>query len=297
MAIAAAYGAAYEIARHLSFPQWMITAGLRLACLFLLPLRYWPALALGEGIPLLETSLLCVSDLGIPWAISESVPMVVLWMALMKPLRQRWALHDANGRVCMPLMLGAALGVAAITAVATLLTALASILSSPTGEWPDPNTAWPGYLLAYTLGAYLGALTLTPAILALHERYRDLGGEAVSGMRIWRSALFRDLLWWAIPAMAFMTWLALHAHEPGLRQTCRLLLMVPMLGVAWRHGWHGTALGGMAASIALALTAPTLLVDPSTLQAQAILALIISGALLTRARSASAQTARRILKS
>lgn len=86
MAIAAAYGAAYEFARHLSFPQWMITAGLRLACLFLLPLRYWPALALGEGSPLLETSLLCVSDLGIPWAISESVPMVVLWMALMKPL-------------------------------------------------------------------------------------------------------------------------------------------------------------------------------------------------------------------
>jgi glucose-6-phosphate-specific signal transduction histidine kinase len=57
--------------------------------------------------------------------------------------------------------------------------------------------------------------------------------------------------------------------------------------LAWRHGWHGTAVGGMAASIALAVTAPGLLADPATLRVQAILALVVSGGLLVGAWAAA----------
>src|ERR1700754_237933 len=41
LALAAAYSALYEVARYLSFPQWMLTSGLRLAFLLLLPTRFW----------------------------------------------------------------------------------------------------------------------------------------------------------------------------------------------------------------------------------------------------------------
>lgn len=283
LALAAAYSALYEVARHLSFPQWMLTSGLRLAFLLLLPTRFWPALALGEGLPLLENAVFLAPDMGVPWAISESVPMVVLWMALLKPLLQRWTIHDPQGRLRMPVMLSAALGVAIITAAATLLTALAAILNTPTGEWPDPSTAWPGYFLAYTLGSYLGALTLTPTVLALRERFLALSGQPVTVARIWHSALFRDALAWVLPMLATLTWIAVHTQDAGMQQAARLALIAPVLVLAWRHGWHGTAIGGMAASVALAITAPGSLADPATLRVQAILALVVSSGLLVGA--------------
>jgi len=287
LAIAAAYGALYEVTRHLSFPQWMLTAGLRLACLLLLPTRYWPALAVGEGLPLLENAFFLAPDLGVAWAVSESVPMVVLWMALLKPLRQRWSLHDDQGRLRMPVILSAALGTAVITATATLLTAVTAIMNTPTGEWPDPNTAWPGYFLAYTLGAYLGALTLTPTILAMRERFLALDGQPLTASHVWHSALFRDVLAWVVPALATLTWIAVHTHDDALQEVARFVLICPVLVLAWRHGWHGTAVGGMLASIALAVTAPGVLADPATLRVQAILALVVSGGLLVGAWAAA----------
>jgi glucose-6-phosphate-specific signal transduction histidine kinase len=284
LALAAAYGAVYEVARHLSFPQWMLTAGLRLGCLFLLPTRFWPALALGEGIPLLEVAALNVERFGFAWAVSEAVPMVVLWMALMKPLLDRWSIHDERGQVRMNLILVAALGVAAITAVATMLTALTAIIHTPTGAWPDPNTGFVGYLCAYFLGAYLGALTLTPTVLALHERFRGLGGKPLTFSLVWRSPLLRDTLGWVLPVLAVLSWLTMDAGHEGLRQVARFALVLPVLVMAWRHGWHGASVGGMCASIALAVVAPGPLADAATIQVEAVLALVVSGSLLVAVR-------------
>ena len=44
LAVAGAYAACYELTRNVSFSHWMLPAGLRLACLLLVPRRYWPAL-------------------------------------------------------------------------------------------------------------------------------------------------------------------------------------------------------------------------------------------------------------
>ncbi|UPG92623.1 MASE1 domain-containing protein [Luteibacter aegosomatissinici] len=295
LAIAAAYGAVYEIARHLSFPQWMLTSGLRLAALLLLPIRYWPALALGEGLPLLEDSVANAHDMGLPWAISASVPMVVLWMAALKPMRRRWSAYDERGGVRLPLILAAALVTAVITAIATLLTALAAILQTPTGAWPDPATGPMGYFLAYSLGAYLGALTLTPTILALHERFRSLRGQPLTVAGIVRSPLFKDVVAWLLPTLAALLWVSLETHDDFVRQAARLALLLPVLAMAVRHGWHGTAIGGMAASVALAVdaavTSPGLLAEASTIRVEAVLALVISGSLLVGYRVPAARAA------
>ncbi|HEY4145411.1 MASE1 domain-containing protein [Pinirhizobacter sp.] len=287
VAIAAAYGVIYQLALHVSFPQFLLTTGLRLACLLLLPVRYWPAIALGEGLPLVENAILCAGKFGIPWAILASVPTVALWMPLLKPLRQRWPLHDPDGHLRMPMILAATLGAAVITAAITTVTLIAALLHTP-GKWPDLSPV--DFFFAYLLGAYLGALTLTPVILALHERFRALHDARLSIAVIWHSALFRDVLWWVLPALAAMAWLAITTQDDVVRQAARLALLWPVLGLAWRHGWHGTAVGGMAASLALAITAKGLL-DPATLQVQVVLAFALSGTLMMGARAQTLRAA------
>lgn len=282
-AIAAAYAACYELARYVSLPQWTLTAGLRLACLLLLPIRYWPALALGEGLPLVENAVICAKYFGTGWALAQSVPMVVLWMALLKPMRQRWALLDAEGHVSMPLILVAALGTSVITAASTMIRLMLALAHDP-GKWPAASSQ---DFFAYLLGAYLGALTLTPVVLAIWEKLRAHRGETVSLFAIWRSPLLRDTIWWVLPTLAGVTWMTLITHDDDLRQIARLALLWPVIGLSWRYGWHGAAVGGMAASVALAITTHTPL-DTAAIRVQAILALTISGCLW-----GSAITARR----
>lgn len=280
VAVAAAYEAVYDIIYHLSFQQFLLTTGLRLACMLLLPPRFWLALAVGESIPLLENALFCLPTFGATWAVLASVPTVALWWPLIAGLRRRYALRDAEGRVCMPLVLSAALGAALITAGITTMTLVAALHHSP-GKWP--NLSPERFFFSYLLGAYLGALTLTPVLLALRDRFRTLQAAQFNLRILWHSGLLRDTLGWVAPALAALSWFAVVTPHDGLRQLARLALLWPVLAIAWRHGWHGAAVGGMASSVALALTATGPL-DPQTLQVQAVLALVLSAALLVTRR-------------
>ncbi|KAF1008919.1 MAG: hypothetical protein GAK28_00551 [Luteibacter sp.] len=280
VAIAAAYAACYEVTRHVTFSHWILTAGLRLACLLLLPMRYWPALAVGEGLPMVENAIVCLDKFGAAWAVSASVPMIVLCMGWVKPMLARWSLFTPDGRVRMGVLLSATLGCAVLTALKTVLTLVTALLSSP-DAWPDLSV--PLYFWAYVLGAYLGALTLTPVVLALRERMQVSG--RVSLASLWRSPLLRDTMGWALPALAALAWMALATQVDAIRQVARLLMLLPVLMLAWRHGWHGTAVGGMGASIAMAATSQVLL-DPDMIHCQVILSLVVSGALMVGARAA-----------
>lgn len=277
-AIAAAYAATYEVVRHVTYSHWTLTAGLRLACLLLMPFRFWPALALGETLPLVENAWMCETDFGAAWALSASVPMIVLFMACVKPLRLRWNLYDGGGRLRMELLLAATLGCALITGVATALTLETALLSSP-GAWPDLSLV--KYFWAYILGAYLGTLTLTPILLALTERARAMPTATL--VDVWRSPLFRDALLW-LPVMAGLTVLAIATADDTTRQLARLGLLWPTIALTWRHDWHGAAVGGFAASVALAMTG-TVLLDPAMVRAQVIFALTLSGLLAVGARA------------
>lgn len=278
IAIAAAYAATYEVVRHVTYSHWTLTAGLRLACLLLLPFRFWPALALGETLPLVENAWICESDFGSAWALSASVPMIVLFMACVKPLRLRWTLYDDHGRLRMELLLAATLGCALITAVSTALTLETALLSSP-GAWPELSLV--KYFWAYILGAYLGALTLTPILMAFAERARQMPNATLGD--VWRSPLLRDALLW-LPVTAVLVILAIATNDDTTRQLARLGLLWPTIALAWRHGWHGTAVAGFGASVALAMTG-TVLLDPAMVRAQVILALALSGLLAVGARA------------
>lgn len=288
IAVAAAYAACYEVTRHVTFSHWILTAGLRLSCLLLVPVRFWPALALGEALPMAENAALSMPDFGVAWAVSASVPMIVLCMAWIKPLRNHWSLYAPSGQLRMGVVLAATMGCAILTAVKTVVTLMTALLATP-DAWPDISV--PTYFWAYVLGAYLGALTLTPSILALHERATsDASGRAPS---IWRSPLLRDVVGWVAPSLAGLAWLALATSHDGAREMARLAMMLPVLGLALRHGWHGTAIAGMGASIALAATG-TVLLEPAMIQCQVILALFLSVALTIGAKLPVRSASRRV---
>ncbi|WP_213948209.1 MASE1 domain-containing protein [Luteibacter sp. dw_328] len=285
MAVAAAYIGFYELCRYVSFPQWMLMSGFRLTCLLLLPPRYWPAIVLGEALPLLENAVAWGPKFGIEWALLAAVPMALLWIPALKPLCARWPIHDAEGRPNMTAILMANLVTAIITAASTTVSLVLALRHNP-GQWPD---VVPGdYFFAYLLGAYLGALTLTPVVLALHERFRALRDAPLSVGSVWCSALLRDTLWWVLPALAMLAWVAVLTPNDELRTAARLAMLWPVFGLAWRHGWHGTAVGGMAASVALAMTAKDFL-DPQMIRVQLVLAIALSGSLLWGARNKGAR--------
>lgn len=281
LAVAAVYAACYDLTLQLSFPQWMLTSGLRLACLLLLPMRFWPALVVGESLPLMEEALMCAPDFGIPWAVLQAIPMVALWAPLLRFMRQRWPVFDAEGGVRMGMILWATIGTSVITALATTLRLIVALRHSP-GKWPDIVAG--DYFSAYLLGAYLGALTLTPTILALRERFEAHQRTPLTMATVWRSPLLRDTLSWVLPAMAALTWVAWAVDEEAVRVTAKLALLCPVVALAWRHGWHGTAVGGMAASVALAVTAQGAL-DPATIRVQLLLAVMLSITLWLGARA------------
>jgi two-component system, NarL family, sensor histidine kinase UhpB len=273
-AIAAAYAACYELARYFTNSHWALTAGLRLACLLLVPRRFWLALIIGETLPSIENAVLHGPQFGVAWAVAAAVPMVLLWIPVVGPLRRRWPLRAPNGSLRIGVLLTATLGCAIVTAVSSTLELEAALLSNP-GAWPEISSY--AYFWAYLLGAYLGALTLTPTILALHERAST--GAPPNLARLWRSPLARDLVAWGMPMLGGLAWVAFATEHDTLRQMARLALLLPLFGLSLRHGWHGSAVGGMFASVALAMTGGEIL-DASIIRSQAVLALCISGTLL-----------------
>lgn len=285
VAAAAAYAACYELTRHFSFSHWILPTGLRLACALLVPRRFWPALIIGEMLPVLENAALCIPRFGMAWGLLASTPLIVPCMLLVRWMRRYAGIYRDSGEINMPMILFATAGAAVITAVFTEAALLAALAASP-GSWPEIDPV--AYFLAYLLGAYLGALTLTPTILALRERVAR--NESVSWSILWTSALARELVFGALPVLLVLAVGAL-SSEGHLQQCLRLAMTLPVVIATARHGWRGAAVAGMLASIAVASTS-SVLMDPKMIQAQVVIALVVSTSLMAGVYVARRSTAR-----
>jgi hypothetical protein len=82
VAVVIAYVLGYELLRSFTVSHWILTAGLRLSCLLLTPYRYWPALAVGELLPLAYLGYDCYDQFGLAWSIAAAIPPVVLGMPI-----------------------------------------------------------------------------------------------------------------------------------------------------------------------------------------------------------------------
>lgn len=285
-AIAAAYAACYEVVRHFSFSHWMLTAGLRLACLLLIPRRFWPALVIGEALPLIEKAALCAPSLGIAWAMVSSVPFICLCMPVVALVLRRMNLYDSAGQLKMSSILTATLGCALVTALRVNAAVFAAYIVRPDGIHAWMAEAIPDFM-ADLLGCYLGALTLTPVILALRE---IISQRTVNLRDMVYHPLLRDTFFIVAPCLAVLTMVA-RIENHVISEYARLALVLPVVVATARHGWQGGAISGMLASIGMACTA-TVLLDPTMIRAQVVLSLTISGALVAGVRIAQQRTLR-----
>ncbi|SFS14501.1 Signal transduction histidine kinase, glucose-6-phosphate specific [Dyella sp. OK004] len=274
--VAIAYAACYAMLRSVSVSNWNLPASLRLACLLLLPYRYWPALMLGEAIPVGYQAWSSHELYGLAWATFAAFPPIVLCAPVVAWFRRHTRILQIDGRIDLALLLASALVCAVLTAIGNSF-ALTSVQMSNGAPAPVLTVQ---IVFGYFLGNYLGALTLTPVVFAVRGWMR--GEFALS--QVLRSGFLRDVAMGLLPALAMLTWLgSIGTHDT--MQVCRIFMFLPVAWLAWRHGWQGAAIGGGIASCAVAFTS-TVVRDPSVIQAQAVIAFAISTLLMFGSRIA-----------
>lgn len=278
IAVAAGYALGYSLLRPLSFSHWMLFDGFRLCALILLPYRYWPALLVGEMVPLGFLAADCFATYGWLWSAAIMVPPIGLAMPIVRYCKEQRRLFPSRSITSMNVLLLCTLLVSVLwTAIDTATLSLATI---PAGY--DYRAAAGRYFL----GTYLGVLAIVPLVLAIREELlsHPLNLKQILA-RLSESRLVLETASLLLPALALLVWLASGAAGDA-SQAARMAMFLPVAWLSLRHGWRGTAVGGTAASIAVVLTMPAQH-DHETLQAQAFIAFTITTMLMLGARIAA----------
>jgi len=282
IAVATAYGTVYVAFRQLSLAQWQITAGLRLTVLLLAPYRYWPALIVGEFGYYAAVGYVCSAVWGVAWGLACAVPGIAYVAPVIYWARKRWPsiLRDATH-----INVGRLLGYALLSSVPLMLrdVGLFFVIKNLPADY---IVNYSNLSSDYFIGSYLGILTVTPLALL---GYQKLAGkkwrELQSGIE--NSRLVFESVCLGLPVLAFLLWIGFSAPPHSLaRQMAQVAMFLPVVWLAFRHGWQGAAAGGAAASCAVMLLMPERS-DPMTIQAESILSFAISTMLIMGARIGS----------
>lgn len=279
IAVAAIYAGCYLLLRIISVSNWSLPASLRLAALLFVPYRYWPALIVGEFTPVAGISYAFSEHFGGVWAMVASIPPMLTCAPIVAWFRRHTRLMQSESRVDTPLLL-------VVMLLCALITTAGNTAALALAQSPD-NSPLQGVTLqivfVFFLGNFLGALTLTPLMVAVR-------GWLMGNTRLWlshaldRGGLLRDALVGLLPALVVLGLLGYIGSGDSM-QLCRIAMFLPVAWLALRHGWQGAAVGGALASIAVAFTA-SVARDPYVVQAQAIIAFAISTLLMFGSRIA-----------
>jgi glucose-6-phosphate-specific signal transduction histidine kinase len=272
--IAIGYGLLFAGLHAISFSHWAVFNGLRLAALLLLPYRYWPVVILGEAVPLTYDSIMCLDQSGVAWSVLHAVPGCLIVMPAVYWCRQK-LIHKQHDSVQISDILLCAL------LASVLLTGWNFVTLSVTK--PLPGFQMPPYEVIaarWVIGNYLGILTVCPMILAVWDVLNHATPRALAA-RIVRSRFVLECLGLAAPIACAAVLYA--SHVPSEQQVAQIMMIVPVVALAIRHGWRGAAAGGFLASTAIIVMMP-LLYDHDTLQAETLIAFVMSTMLILGAR-------------
>ncbi|WP_186207297.1 MASE1 domain-containing protein [Burkholderia gladioli] len=268
------YALTYELALYFTASNWVMTGGLRLACLLLLPYRYWPALLLGEEIPLLWLADHCYAEFGMAWSLWVLVPPVSLVMPAIWLIRERFSPFQSAHQLRMSSLMGCILFCTLIWTANGLFT-YELLRFAPAHLDLLPPTQ---FGLRLFLGIFLGILTIVPVAIVLKTDKEAIWHALIS--RQWMSnRLLLETLVLSISVLAALAWIAWHTTHDNNRQLARILMFLPVAWLAFRHGWRGAALGGALASVAVMLTM-RIKHEPGLMQAEAVIAFVITALLL-----------------
>ena len=256
------YALSYLVVRHFSFSHWSPLASLRLGCVLLVPRRYWLALLIGETLPLVYSSYLCIIHIfgvtlaeGWKWLLAASTPPIALAMMVVYPMRNYLPGRNKATMEGMGLLLCCIFAMAALTAgVDGAVYAL-----EPNGS----TTPWFAEVGDYFLGTFLGAVAFVPLVLAAYEtrstfRLSDMVQWVTKGVPL-------------IAVVALMVWAGRDTSSMVWRQVLQVGLFMPLAVYALMFGWGGAAMSGALVSVGLILIMPAEQ-DTATLLAQALVA-------------------------
>lgn len=239
VAVSIAYLVAYLGLRAASNDQWYLPAGLRFAALLVTPYRLWPALFVGDVAAIASYRVNMIPHYGLIYYFASSVAAWPVVAVIVRQLRRRTALPR----------LATATDAVALIVAAVLSAELVGLVNKAASAYLRPGGVMAyGDLIVYSLGHVQGILLASFGLVLGYSRWQDLPALRLLGIESMCTAVLCGLLAIAASTMS--------AGEPSALMALRLCLLVPVVTLAFRHGWRGAALGGIIADVALFATIP-----------------------------------------
>jgi glucose-6-phosphate-specific signal transduction histidine kinase len=243
----------------------------------LMPYRYWPAMIVGETLSQLPMAIDCAKDFGVLWSILMPVPGICFSGPIVYAFRERKWFFDRQGGVNVSMLLACALIVAIVMMGDDVL--LLSTVVYPPGVPPVHHDH---IALQWVLGNLLGILTVVPTVLVVRQAFLENGWRKLFNA-FGESRVVFESLCVTVPILAMLLWVGF--TMPHARNIVQIVMFLPVVMLALRHGWQGAAVGGTVSSLAVAWLMQARF-DQSTIQAEVVTAFAISTMLLVGSRIA-----------
>jgi len=267
LGVAVGYGLLYFAIHPYSTSHWPIHAGVRLACLLLMPYRFWPALLVGEAVPNGYEVFQCLDSLGSTWVAIRAIPPFAVAMPIV------WAC-----RTWMPPLPSKNLVDIKALLICGLLVSLGGMAYSTLAHAVEAHPSTPFALVSavtFFLGPYLAILSVVPWLLMAKLNYEE-GHLREQISQIFASRLFLDTVALVIPTFAVLTWMSIAGNDQ-IKQIAPIAMFLPMAWLTLKHGWRAAAVAGplAIASISLQISIYSDF-DPKTFATQTFLAIGVS---------------------
>lgn len=263
LALSAAYCASFLGAWCMSFDQWYLPAGIRALSLLFVPYRYWPYLFAGDAAALLVIRVPKAEQYSVWWAYLSPFLLMPMVSALALALRNKFKTDQQKMR-WLPL---AALSIALWSSASNMT--LNYFLFGPRASVTFHN------FYKFSIGDYLGILMVVlPFLLLIHYR---------SGQVVPKHAVRDTLIAGSAIAVIYCI-AAIPALEAAFHQGLLMLMILPVVGLTFRHGWRGAAIGIVTMNLITAMKIPYLNVpeahDADIFVTQQALAIAATGLLI-----------------
>lgn len=236
LVLSAAYSAAFLALWRLSLDQWYLPAGLRAACLMLLPIRYWPIVFIGEASALLYMRVPKAEQYSVQWAYLSPFLYISAYSIVPYYLKKKI--------VAIPDLIRTFPQVALALAIWGCICAMVLnyVLMGPRQTVTVLN------FLSFTVGNFHGIIVvLLPKLLWAHRaqwKAKVAGGT--------NSIVVAILL----IVILYMAATLGPAQDSAIQLMPLIFMLLPVFYLTVVHGWHGAALGMLLVNAAIALALP-----------------------------------------
>lgn len=236
LVLSAAYCAAFLLLWRFSLDQWYLPAGLRAACLLLLPIRYWPLVFIGEASALLYMRVPKAEQYSVQWAYLSPFLYISAYSVIPFYFKKKFdTLPDLIHKFPQMTLALAIWG-------CTCAMVINYVLMGPRQTVTALN------FLSFTVGNYHGIImVLLPWLLWSHrEQWK---AKAAGGAN---SVVVAILL----IVILYMTATLGPAQESAIQLMPLIFMILPVFYLTVVHGWHGAALGMIFVNVAIAFALP-----------------------------------------